>query len=151
MTHEILEITFEEILTMWEFLYPNRNHKMYVKMVYKDKNAKWTLSEDQLNITFLGKYVKNKLCGVNSLHLTPNNIYRSRGLYVLPEYRRKGFGESLLKHTIQKSKDYGGDGIWSYPRNTALSVYTNAGFIKDSEFENGEWGVNCYVNYVVRR
>jgi GNAT superfamily N-acetyltransferase len=139
------KIEFEDILPLWELLHPGRKHQKFSHMIYKDKSSKWTLSEDELNITFFGFYIKDKLCGVNSLHLTPNNLYRSRGLYVLPEYRCKGFGKLLLEQAIQTAKNLGGDGIWSYPKDTAMSVYTNVGFIKDSEFEKADWGMNCYV------
>jgi len=145
MNYEMRLVEFEDTLPLLELLHPGREHKKYAKMVYKDKSAKWTLSENELNITFFGAYINDKLCGVNSLHRTPNNLYRSRGLYVLSEYRCNGFGKLLLEEAIQTAKNLGGSGIWSYPKDTALSVYTNAGFTKESEFEQADWGVNCYV------
>ena len=37
---------------------------------------------------FFGAYVDGKLAGVNSGHKTSETNFRSRGLYVLEEYRR---------------------------------------------------------------
>jgi len=145
VNYKIRTIEFEDILPLWELLHPGREHKKYVKMVYKNKSAKWTLSENELNITFFGAYVNDKLCGTLSVYLTPNNLYRVRSFYVLSEYRRKGFGKLLLEQTIQTAKDLGGNGVWGYPNNIALPLYIRAGFTKESEFEQADWGVNCYV------
>ena len=90
--------------------------------------------------------------GVNSGHLTPNDKgtkeplwYRSRGLFVLPEWRKKGLGQLLLQRTIKEAIDKGCSHIWSYPNESAISVYLNVGFTQESDFQEAEYGQNCYV------
>ena len=90
--------------------------------------------------------------GVNSGHLTPNDKgtkeplwYRSRGLFVLPEWRKKGLGQLLLQRTIEEAIDKGCSHIWSYPNESAISVYLNVGFTQESDFQEAEYGQNCYV------
>jgi len=90
--------------------------------------------------------------GVNSGHLTPNDKgtkeplwYRSRGLFVLPEWRKKGLGQLLLQRTIKEAIDKGCSHIWSYPNESAISVYLNVGFTQESDFQEAEFGQNCYV------
>lgn len=137
---KIKKITWEEILPLWEKLHPNRKHSKYSKMVY-DKQIKFNIPENELDINFFGAFIKDKLCGVNSSHLTPNNLYRSRGLYVLPEFRNKGIGQTLLETTIKNVNL----NIWSYPRKEALPVYLRSGYIKTTDWEIGGYGTNCYV------
>ena len=50
MNYEMRLVEFEDTLPLLELLHPGREHKKYAKMVYKDKGAKWTLSENELNI-----------------------------------------------------------------------------------------------------
>lgn len=140
---------------MWELLHPGRKHikisgmgfligpNDWQKQILKKYNIE-TLPDKEMGLTFIGAFVNKTLCGVNSYHLAPLNSIRSRGLFVLPEYRNKGIGQSLLKYVIKQSSM---DFIWSYPNKEALSVYLNAGFIKASNFEEAEYGQNCYVFY----
>jgi len=90
--------------------------------------------------------------GVNSGHLTPNDKgtkeplwYRSRGLFVLPEWRKKGLGQLLLQRTIEEAMSKGCSHIWSYPNESAISVYLSVGFTQESDFQEAEYGQNCYV------
>jgi len=144
MNYDMRTVEFKDTLPLIELLHPGREHKKYAKMSYK-KDAKWTLSDDEVKVTFFGVYIGFKLCGTLSVYLTPNNLYRVRSFYVLSEYRRKGFGKLLLDQTIQTAKDLGGDGVWGYPNEAVLPLYIRAGFTKESEFEQADWGVNCYV------
>mgnify|MGYP002817844672 FL=1 len=53
---------------------------------------------------------KNKLvaiCGLNKdPYLEDQNVGRLRHLYVLPNYRKKGFGRELVEHVIVQSRQY---------------------------------------------
>lgn len=140
----IKEITFSEICILWDKLHPNRNHRMFSTMCPYGHNS-WHKTEKVMTHYF-GYYIDDKLVGVNSGHTTALITFRSRGLYVLPEYRKQGIGLKLLKHTIKIGSNYTDDIIWSYPRKEALSVYEQAGFKRISDFEQGDYGINCYVS-----
>ena len=156
MKYEIHQITYEEILPMWELLHPGREHIKLSGMDFLKGATDWrqllldkykveALPDDKMGLVFFGAFVNNNLCGVNSFHLAPQNSVRSRGLFVLPEYRNKGIGQTLLNFVLKQPFDM--KFIWSYPNKKALSVYLKAGFIKVSKFEKAEFGQNCYVIY----
>jgi GNAT superfamily N-acetyltransferase len=141
----IKEISFSEICTLWDELHPGRKHKMFSTMCLYGYNN-WHKTEKVMTHYF-GYYIDDKLVGVNSGHTTALITFRSRGLYVLPEYRNQGIGLKLLKHTIKFGfEKYTDDIVWSYPRKEALNVYEKAGFKKISDFEQGTYGINCYVS-----
>ena len=78
--------------------------------------------------TFLGAFIDNKLIGVNSGHRTTNEQYRSRGIWVDPDYRKKGVAQMLFLMTAHQAKVEGCEMLWSIPRKTALPAYTKYGF-----------------------
>jgi len=97
--------------------------------------------------TFFGVFHGDKCVGVNSGHITGNTQYRSRGIYVFPEYRGKGFSQMLFQAVETQGRAEGKDVLWSMPRESALPAYERYGFHQVSEmFDKGmEFGPNCYV------
>jgi GNAT superfamily N-acetyltransferase len=95
--------------------------------------------------TFFGVFDQDKLVGVNSGHRTKDNEYRSRGLWVDPDYRGKKIGKILLQSTINKGVEEGCDLIWTLPRQSSMPAYSSVGFEKQSDWisEGMEYGPNC--------
>lgn len=95
--------------------------------------------------SFFGLFKAKKLVGVNSGH-SVNNKYRSRGLYVEPEYRHMGGAQLLLKATEDQAKLERKDILWSIPRESSLQTYIKFGFkVVGSRIEDLEFGPNYYV------
>ena len=78
--------------------------------------------------TFWGVYIDDKLVGVNSGHRTDNTQYRSRGIWVDPDYRGRGIAQQLFTSTEHQALVEDCLLLWSIPRKTALSSYTKFGF-----------------------
>jgi GNAT superfamily N-acetyltransferase len=78
--------------------------------------------------TFFAFIVDGEIAGVNSGHMCKDNHYRSRGLYVFPDFRGKGIGTILLKATIAQAKAETAVLCWSYPKKTSWKSYLAAGF-----------------------
>jgi GNAT superfamily N-acetyltransferase len=143
----IKRIKWEQILKVWrDSLWPGRASKIkptngIIFMGGYDKKI-----EDNIP-SFFGAFEGEKCVGVNSGFLTGENMYRSRGLYVFPNYRRAGVATKLLEETQRQALLEGAKMIWSMPRETALDVYLKFGFCKKSQFfdENVEFGPNCFV------
>lgn len=143
----IKDISWKEILPFWELLHPGRDQKKFVKMSLK-KEAKWNVPEEKLNINFFGEFNNNILCGVYSTHMTPNNLLRSRGIVVLPEYRKQGIATRLAKQAIIKNKLFKCDGVWAYPRiGSSLNAHLQAGYKQVSDLHETRYGTNCFVLY----
>lgn len=102
---------------------------------------------DNLNYRpmFFGYIIDNRIAGVNSGHLCHDNSYRSRGLYVFPQYRKQGIAKQLLFSTIEKGRELKSKFVWSYPKQSAITSYLSVGFILSSEWEQSELGLNAYV------
>ena len=86
----------------------------------------------------------HNIVGVNSGHKTENGVYRSRGLWVHPNYRNNGLSRKLLEQTIIQAQLENCTFIWTMPRATSLYAYEKVGFGKIGEWTNKyEFGPNC--------
>ena len=145
---EIRTISFEDILPIWKNdLWPNRvseitpTSAMSFLRGYCYENMKGSP-------TFFGYVIDDTLIGVNSGHLTKDRGYRSRGLYVSPEYRGRGIGTMLLRTTIDQARTEGAEMCWSYPKYTSWKTYQTAGFTLASIWEKSEMSdSNAYCKF----
>lgn len=97
---------------------------------------------------FIGAFDDNHLVGVNSGHPTGTS-FRSRGIWVDPDYRGSGIAKSLYTRTIRHARNRRFSHIWALPRGGAsLALHERLGFIKCSDFfdQDMEFGPNCYVS-----
>lgn len=146
----IHEISFEEVLPIWKnYLWPLRQSKI-------ETNSAMVLLNgiDMYNMctkpTFFGYFVNEKLVGVNSGHMCDNDQYRSRGLYVMEEYRGLSIGKELLIATIKQGLKEKANLCWSYPRKTSWKTYESAGFKLLTDWEKSETSdgnAYCVINY----
>lgn len=144
----IERITWEQIYPIWrDKLWPGRETEI------KPTNGIVLLGGFDKGIekntpTFFGVFVDDgELVGVNSGFKTSATEYRSRGLYVEPEYRRQGIAQLLLYAAQEQAILEGCELMWSMPRYTALVAYQKFGFTKESNFfdEKVEFGPNCFA------
>ena len=148
----IQEISFEQICQIWqEQLWPNRvspieTHSAMTWPFVKN-SQEYDMRVFDYQPTFWGVYDGTSLIGVNSGHKTENTFYRSRGIWVHPEFRKKGTAQLLFSSTEEKAIEEGCDMIWSIPRKSALPSYTRFGFKTVGNFfdEGMEFGPNIYV------
>jgi len=78
-----------------------------------------------------------------------DNHYRSRGLYVFPNFRGKGIGTILLKATIAQAMVESAVLCWSYPKKTSWKSYLAAGFELASDWggsETSDANAYCKIN-----
>jgi GNAT superfamily N-acetyltransferase len=94
---------------------------------------------------FFGVFDGDKLIGVNSGHRTKDDEYRSRGLWVDPNYRGRKIAKILLQATINRSVKEGCKLIWTLPRQSSMPTYSSVGFEKQSDWisEGMKYGPNC--------
>lgn len=147
----VQQITFQEILPIWQNkLWPNRVSKIetHSAMTWPYTHPVQPYSMDVFNYpaTFFGIVDQDKLIAVNSGHLTTQQEYRSRGLWVDPDYRGMGLAQRILLATINQAKKEEAKMIWSIPRLTALPAYDRVGFktVGDIIDEGVEFGPNIY-------
>ena len=127
------KISFETILPVWQNKLWSGRHSDIEPL----SAMTWPFEGDpepiDMNIfeytpTFWGVYIDDKLVGVNSGHRTTDWQYRSRGIWVDPDYRGKGIAELLFSMLQNQATLEGCEMIWSIPRKTALKAYTKFGF-----------------------
>lgn len=140
----ITNIEFHEILPIWQnYLWSNR-----VSQITPTSAMCFLGGFDLKNMSkkpiFLGYKLNDKVIGVNSLHPCLDGSYRSRGLYVFPEFRGKNIGYELLVTTINLARDYKSSYIWSYPKRSSWKTYEKAGFELASNWELSELDWNAY-------
>ena len=98
--------------------------------------------DDLLTTAHFGLYVENQLAAVISAFKVQNklfseeNQYQIRGMAVLEEFQKKGFGEELLKHCENEIKLKKGTLIWFNARETAVGFYKKSGYeVLGDQFE----------------
>jgi len=145
---EIQHITFEQIQSIWkENLWPSRE----TNEIKTHSSMKFMQGYDMKIYESIATYfsiVNNgKIVAVNSGFQTAKYEYRSRGLFVFPEYRKRGIGKQILLATIEQAVKERSRLIWSFPRTNSLQTYQSVGFVQCSEiiYEDVISGPNCYV------
>ena len=145
-------ISFETISHVWQkYLWQNR-----VSPIETHSAMTWPFDGNPIEYdmdifnyepTFFAVFQRQEIIGVNSGHRTKDNIYRSRGIWVRPEYRKKGISKMLFDETEKQAIKEGCNMIWSIPRKSALPAYTKFGFETVGNFfdEGMEFGPNIYV------
>jgi GNAT superfamily N-acetyltransferase len=126
-------LNFKTIESIWSTkLWPSRTSAIesHSAMTWPFEGNPDSIDMDIFNYpaTFWGVYLDNKLVGVNSGHKTTDEQYRSRGIWVNPEYRKRGVAQMLFLMTAHQAKIEGCEMLWSIPRKTALPAYTKFGF-----------------------
>ena len=128
----ITEIRWHDILPVWQDdLWPMRTSpcETHSAMTWPyTSESEYDMTIFEYPVTYWGFWDNNRLCGVNSGHATSDTEYRSRGLWVDPQWRSEGVGTALLKITAEHAESEGYVMCWSLPRVSALSVYVGAGF-----------------------
>jgi GNAT superfamily N-acetyltransferase len=138
----IIKIEFRVIYEIWtNFLWTNRKSPIEPTSAMKYLGG-YTLSNLDSKPTFFAYLEDGVIAGVNSGHGCIDNGYRSRGLYVFPQFRKKEIGRKLLLETIKQGQVENYTYIWSYPRQISWNTYQNAGFILTSFWEKSETSDN---------
>ena len=134
----IKQITFVEIYQIWSVhLWPHRSSPIESNsaMVFL---GGFDLTNMTTKPTFFGYFIDDVLVGVNSGHKCVDNSYRSRGVFVFPEFRKRQIGQRLLEATIEQGQIEGCNFVWSYPRKSSWNTYKAAGFILAGVWEKSE-------------
>ncbi len=140
----IVVLDYDDIYQVWQkYLWPDRKSDITQTSAMSFLGG---YDSDNMSYapTFFGYVENGVLLGVNSGHKCVDNSYRSRGLYVFPEARKKGIGSKLLIATIEQGKLASAEFVWSYPKQTSWTVYQKAGFNLSSPWEISELGLNAY-------
>lgn len=152
---KIERLTFEQIFDVWnDKLWPDRQSPIetHSAMTWPFEGNPQPIDMNIFTYTptFWGMFIDNKLIGVNSGHKTSDTQYRSRGIWVDPEYRGNGLAQYLFTITEHRAILEKCNMIWSIPRKTALSSYTNYGFDTVGDFIKTETSeANIYVKKII--
>ena len=140
---EVLKLSWDQVKPIWDGeLWPGRDSEPVTSMMYL---GGYDMEYKNLDATFLGIVVDDEIVGVNSYVPTEPHEFRSRGLWVRPDKRGKGYANKLLQATIMDAVEEGGRYLWTMPREDALPAYKSVGFIRTSGWFNADWRRNCYA------
>ena len=100
-----------------------------------------------------GLFVDEKLIGVVSVFQNNNgnfnceNQFQIRGMAVLPEFQKKGFGELLVKQSEEYVSNKNGTIIWFNARENAVGFYKKIGYeIIGTPFSIADIGIHYIMN-----
>jgi len=95
--------------------------------------------DDLQTTTHFGLFIDTNITGVLSVFKNNNVIFNSenqfqiRGMAILKDFQRKGFGDELIKHAEEYIKSQFGKLIWFNARESAVPFYEKLGYIKIGE------------------
>lgn len=144
-------VPYETILPIWrDKLWPGRTSPIEpFSAMTLDRDYDMAFAETDR--WFLAGYEDGEIVAVNSVHIAGENacgdlMARSRGLWVDPKCRGKGYGAKILHRSCEVAAMYGAAIVWSFPRKTSWKTYERVGFQQLSDWlEDGEFGPNCYA------
>lgn len=142
---KVTKISFETIFQIWsEHLWNGRTTpiKHISSMLYL---GGYDMSIYNNDPTFFAIKVDGKVVAVNSGHMTIDGYYRSRGLWVDEQHRKKGYTYLLFDALCEQASVEKSKYIWSYPRLNSVGAYVKNGFTISSVIEENELGPHCYV------
>ncbi len=90
--------------------------------------------DDLPSTVHFGLYLDNQLVAVISTFevknklFTDENQYQIRGMAVLEEFQKRGFGEQLLQYCENEIQIKKGELIWFNARETAVGFYIKSGY-----------------------
>lgn len=156
----VFEAGFNDIYEIWASkLWPNRTTQILPLSSMK-RGGGYDMSIYLSNPKFLAVLdtsFKNerKIVAVNSFFRTDHDEYRSRGLWVDPDYRGQKIGTLIMSETIDRvsrSRPLSEEKIlWTIPRQSAMPFYKSCGFVRTSGwFDEGvEFGPNAYAERIL--
>jgi len=105
---------------------------------------------DDLETTIhFGLFLENNIIGVISLFeninplFTPEKQFQIRGMAVLENHQKKGFGADLVNYAENYIKEQNGELIWFNARINAVRFYEKLGYkIIGNAFEIGDIGTH---------
>jgi len=148
---KIIRLSFEQISSVWQnHLWPDRESPIEshsaMTWPFEGNPQEYDMNVFNYPATFWGVYIDNKLVGVNSGHKTTDTQYRSRGIWVHPEYRKQGIAQNLFNMTKHQPVLEKTDMIWKKKKKTALPAYTKFGFQTVGDYIKTETSdANIYV------
>ena len=93
-----------------------------------------TFTDFTATTSHFGLYFEKQLVAIISSFKVQNklfseeNQYQIRGMAVLDEFQKKGFGEALLNYCENEIKLKKGNLIWFNARKTAVGFYKKSGY-----------------------
>jgi ribosomal protein S18 acetylase RimI-like enzyme len=94
-------------------------------------------------------FYENQLSAVISVFEVKNNLFleenqfQIRGMAVLEQYQKKGFGVALLKFCENRIRNKMGEIIWFNARETAIGFYEKSDYQKSGNgFEIADIGIH---------
>jgi len=143
---KVTKISFETIFKIWsEHLWNDRRTpiKPISSMLYL---GGYDMSIYNNDPTFFAIKNNEKIIAVNSGHMTVDNYYRSRGLWVAEEYRNQGLTYLLFTALFHQAKSEGAKFVWSLPKDNSVGAYIKNGFHIVGNLTNEfELGSHYYV------
>ena len=160
ITWKVEQVTWAEIFPLWHNeLWPERPKiRSYTTMINNEDIDMSIKTKAQGNFGFYpGVFFGIKttdtgqVIACNSGHQCSNTLFRSRGLFVYPEFTGRGMAHSLLAYTAKFAQDNGFEKIWSLPTEKALPIYNQVGYETMSPVEDWESYKKADGEMVMRR
>lgn len=140
----VITQSFDMIYKVWsKDLWPARLSKIesHSAMLF---DGSYSMNNFNYQPQYWSFVIEGEIAGVNSGHMCSDLSYRSRGLFVYPEFRKKGIGRALLMAAIDQARLENAKFVWSFPRQISWKVYESAGFSLASDWFDDEMGVNAF-------
>lgn len=143
----VKQTSFEEILPFWECLWPKRSSPIKPTSSLLFLGGHDLRIHNEGNPHFWKLLLNDTVIGVNSGLSTSQDAFRSRGLWIHPQFRGKSLSQKLLHYAEIEGIKRGCKYLWSAPRYGSLTAYEKFGFVQVSAWiDRGfEFGPNCYA------
>jgi GNAT superfamily N-acetyltransferase len=158
----VLEVCrFEDVLPIWQAsLWPGRLSKIETNSamkwlggidleLMKAPASFWRLRIEKENLTV--GVLSGHFGGLIDRENRQVRGYRTRGLFVGPQFRGHGASKILMTAALAQANREACEVAWTFPRQSSMPVYEKLGFkmvgqwIGENDPGAGEFGPNCYA------
>ena len=132
---------FDSVLPIWrDKLWPGRNSKIEATSHIAYAGGFDADLADAKAHFWRAETPSGEVVGVISGFATSLTMFRSRGIWVDPLWRKRGLGRSLLQAVHSHARDNGYARIWTMPRLSAWPFYQACGYRISRETDEFEFG-----------
>ena len=146
MRYTLSETDFSTAGAVWKSrLWPKRVEPIEARSALLFKKG-FDLNYQSAEVFFVKAAADQQIVGVCSGQRTGPKEFRSRGLWVAENYRKKGIGGALFRFVEEEAKRRGGLHLWTLARYSSKEFYLSMGMKSAGKTGKFEYGPHFYMS-----
>ena len=145
MQYALLKSDFKTIYPIWRnYLWPERVEPIKATSALLFKEG-IDMNHRSKEVFFIKMEVAGKVIGACSGQRTGPGEFRSRGLWVSEDFRKKGIGSKLFFEVEREAQKRGCSNLWTLSRHSSEGFYCSVGMKNLGKTDKFEYGPHFWM------